>query len=255
MKKLLFSLLAMAFILASCSNSAGGAATGGLDGGTPTGGTPIGTGGDPTTNVPVLIGASNLMYIGEGQETVDSTAYTVKKYADVMVDNPYFYTYYKLYYLNGKLRRVYQFEHGIGCAMDYKYTEFAEHTCGGYTHKRIYSYYESGNLEYLSSQQTSANTITYTEQWYYNNPNKIKFMFTKNGNMASMITSYYSSGYVKCLIMPSVSGGTMYNFADNILQLNGSFTPSNYTDPSVYSSKEDLNEDQVAAKIAELKNN
>lgn len=284
MKKMLFVLLAMAVIFASCSNSAGGAATGGLDGGTPTGGTPVGAGGDPTTNAPVLIGASNLMYIGEGQETVDSTAYTVKKYADVMVDNPYFYTYYKLYYLNGKLRRVYQFEHGIGCAMDYKYTEFVEHHCNCNTNGRnaitIYTYYENGKAESriintpvagntqvtqqkdlyeyypagnIKSQKTYFNNTTlYSENYYYSN-GAIKLtafnpavMYNSMGELNFVY--YYESGFVK-YYLNYYSGSTykFYTFADNTCQTS--------PNPGSATSTETYTLDQGKAKLAELKNN
>ena len=171
MKKLIFGLLALAVLFASCSNSAGGAAGAGLDSGTLPGGSDTNNGGT-TSDIPVLVGASNLMYIGEGTETVDSTAYTVKKYADVMVDNPYFYTYYKLYYLNGKLRRVYQYEHVIGCAMDYKYTEFVEHYC--YSNKiKIHTYHENGKLEsYTLNSFANGSKNLATEAWYYSMANQ-----------------------------------------------------------------------------------
>ena len=90
----------------------------------------------------------SLVFVGETTEIIDSITYNVKSYADVYASEPYFYTYYKYYYLNGKLRRVYVFYHSIGSDLDYKYTEFVEHTCGNSTGTaQIYTYYENGKLE------------------------------------------------------------------------------------------------------------
>lgn len=110
---------------------------------------PITIGDDGT----VIIGARSLVSLGETTEELDSVSYTVKKYADVYVESPYFYTYYKLYYLNNKLRRIYSYHHGFQCDMDYTYTEFVEHLCTKEIDNdkvkihEIFTYYENGKLE------------------------------------------------------------------------------------------------------------
>lgn len=72
----------------------------------------------------------DLIFCGEELETRDSVTYIVKKYAELtLADCPYFYNYYKIYYLNDKIRRLEVFYHGLGCEMDCKYTEFVEHQC------------------------------------------------------------------------------------------------------------------------------
>ena len=75
------------------------------------------------------LNASNLVFISQGNETVDSVEYLVKKYAEVFLDDPYFYDYYKVYYLNDKVRRIYSCQHGIGSQRDYKYSDFNEAEC------------------------------------------------------------------------------------------------------------------------------
>lgn len=274
MKKLLFVLLALAVLFASCSNSSDGSAGLGL---LAMGG---GSRGENTDADPVLIGASNLVYIGEGTENVNSTQYKVKKYADVLVDNPYFYTYYKLYYLNGKLRRVYQFDHGIGSEMDYKYTEFVEHNCTGSNFPIIFTYYENGKLESRANYQYTLsaeyvptktfyeynsagnkklekryqnNTLNY-ECYYYSNGRQKFLVYFNSDETLSYFDCYYESGYLKyhCGSVTSYEGiiekYIFYSYDDGK-------TKSNSNNPSVYSSKEDLTPEQARAKLEQLKNN
>ncbi len=163
-------LTVMTFLFLSCQNTADPAAEkpnsettpsattptgegGGSGTGTGTGGgsgqSPISIGGDGT----VTIISRNLVSLGETSETIGSVSYTVKKYADVYVESPYFYTYYKLYYSNNKLRRVFTYYHDLQCEMDYKYDEFVDHVCKKrrYADRQIYheisTYYENGKLE------------------------------------------------------------------------------------------------------------
>ena len=133
--------------------------------GTDNGDVPVAIGDDGT----VSVGARNLVSLGEGTEVLDSVSYTVKKYADVYVESPYFYTYYKLYYSNNILRRIYIYYHDFGCEMDYKYTEFVEHECGGIrsTIHHIYTYYENGKLETVYTDGKDQNGLqTATERKY-----------------------------------------------------------------------------------------
>ncbi|MBO4630098.1 MAG: hypothetical protein J5687_09130 [Treponema sp.] len=156
-KTLIFMFSVMAFLFISCQNASNSitqepetpAEDTSTETGTNDGGLPITIGDDGT----VIIGARSLVSLGEGTEEIDSVSYTVKKYADVYVESPYFYTYYKLYYLNNKLRRVYSYHHGFQCDMDYTYTEFVEHLCGyGREDEKepiheIYTYFENGKKE------------------------------------------------------------------------------------------------------------
>ena len=178
MKKIILALTALAIVLASCSDGAdtqfdfaalealkasNPAVASGTDGTESPAATPAITETEAPIATPdvttvttiggITIGAdgtltissSKVVFIGDASETIDGVEYKVKKYAQLVIDdNPYFYTYCKLYYLNDKLRRFYSFDHGIGCEMDYKYDEFVEHECGGV---KIYTYYEDGKLE------------------------------------------------------------------------------------------------------------
>ena len=62
-----------------------------------------------TSNTNSNTSIKDTVYIGESTETIEGITYTVQSYADVYAANPYFYTYYKNYYLNDKLRRIYCF--------------------------------------------------------------------------------------------------------------------------------------------------
>jgi len=136
-----------------------------------------------------------LVYMGESSEKIDSIIYTVKSYASVYASEPYFYTYYKYYYLNEKLRRAYVFSHSIGSDLDYKYTEFVEHTCGissGLT--QVYTYYENGKLEsYI--QNLNSNGTKY-EYFYDSDGNKNYQKFYQDGNLYNEIY-YYTNGTTK----------------------------------------------------------
>lgn len=208
MKKVVLFFATMSFVLTfacvSCSNPAGGdgsnpvatapgsGGTGGTTGGGQTGGVTVG--GDGT----ITISSKSLIYIGEGSETIDSKTYVVKKYAELIIDdNPYFYIYYKLYYLNGKLRRVYTFSHGLGSDLDYKYTEFVEHTCGNNGGIPIvYSYYENGKIESYIWGSCTDGTIHRFKNYYDINGKKIKYN-TYVDNVLQQEYEYYSNGKYK----------------------------------------------------------
>lgn len=220
MKKIVFALAGAALLtaaLAGCSNSSdggaglalvGGATNGGAtNGGTAAGGNNPGAqpGGGTTGGTPdVLINASNLVYIGEVTETVDSVEYKVKKYADVLVDNPYIYTYYKVYYLNGKVRRIYRFEHLIGCDMDYKYDEFVEHTCGVYAtttgipNPYIFTYYENGKLESQINYSYGSFMGKFVYTYYDNGKIKEQTIYNSDGAVSQKTGyTYYDNGNTK----------------------------------------------------------
>ena len=226
---------------------------------------------------------SNLVYIGQGNETVDSVEYTVKKYADVYLDDPYFYTYCKVFYLNDKVRRIYICEHGIGSQRDYKYSDFHEAECrkghsvvdyyslengkkekytsvyydvsGNITQQSTETYYESGNKK---TSETLNNMNMSGFSTYYDIPydTTIAMMVNVNGggglfklngsitgNQVSGFYYYYESGYLKYYY----SNGYYYEYADNT-------TRKASTDSSVYTSRTAYTNDQALAKLNELKN-
>ena len=173
----------------------------------------------------ITITSRNVIYIGEESETVDSTTYLVKKYAELTIEDcPYFYTYYKFYYLSSKLRRAVVFSHGVGSDMDYKYNEFVEHTCGQNSiSKQMYTYHENGKLaSYIytldsnginyryetycnengikTSYKMYSNNILYTEYEYYpNGQNKIYKVYNINTNPSyiQQKTTYYENGKIE----------------------------------------------------------
>lgn len=121
--------------------------------------------------------ASDMVYIGESTKEIDGKTYVVKSYADVDVAEPYFYTYYKKYYLDNKLRRLYSFSHGIGSALDYEYTQFREHLCGGTLgYWTVLTYSEEGNRETLTSY--SDGVIHSYSTYYENGKTKTSKQFT-----------------------------------------------------------------------------
>ncbi|MBR1722875.1 MAG: hypothetical protein IJ727_10405 [Treponema sp.] len=151
------------------------------------------------TNIPAIDGTINdtLVYIGESSEEIDSIIYTVKSYASVYASEPYFYTYYKYYYLNGKLRRVYVFYHSIGSDLDYKYTEFVEHTCGNSSGlAQVYTYYENGKLEFYIQNSNSNGSVYKSEYFYDSDGNKNYQKLYQDGNLYNEIY-YYANGTTK----------------------------------------------------------
>lgn len=72
---------------------------------------------------------SSLKDLGESTETVDGIEYKVHSYAEVYANIPYYFTYYKEYYSNDKLRKLYIFNHPVGSDLDCTYNDFEEHVC------------------------------------------------------------------------------------------------------------------------------
>lgn len=230
------------------------------------------------------LNASNLVFISQGNETVDSTEYLVKKYAEVFLDDPYFYIYYKVYYLNDKVRRIYSCPHGIGSQRDYKYSDFNEAECRKGHSVSEYYYYENGKKEkYTSVYYDVSGNITQqsTETYYESGNTKTSENLYNNMNM-SVFSTYYDIPYDTTIAMGfSVNGG------GGLIKLNGSITgnqvsglyyfyESGYlkyyysngyyyeyadnttrsasTDSSVYTSRTAYTNNQALAKLNELKN-
>jgi hypothetical protein len=145
-----------------------------------------------TSNTNSNTSIKDTVYIGESTETIEGITYTVQSYADVYAANPYFYTYYKNYYLNDKLRRIYCFYHNIGSALDYPYTEFQEHYCNNLTsYPVIYTYYENGHIE---SNTNYSNGHISTSYIYYESGNKKTMNYYQQGNLYYTYT-YYDNEY------------------------------------------------------------
>lgn len=247
MKKIALVLAAAALVFAACSNGADSA--GFVSGGS--GGTQSGGGVTVDDDGIVTINSKNLKYIGEGTETVDAVEYKVKKYADLLLDdNPYFYTYYKFYYLDGKLRRVYTFDHGEGSDMDYKYDEFVEHSCNIVSSNfqcHIYTYYENGKIESAThyseiSPNMPAGTLSKDCRYYYTNGYLKCNFYRSNTGEITYFRFYYSSGYLKYYYCD----GNFYTYADNT-------TKDGYDDEHA-TLIQTLTPAQAEAKLAELMN-
>lgn len=139
----------------------------------------------------------SLVFVGETTEIIDSITYNVKSYADVYAAEPYFYTYYKYYYLNNKLRRTKLFYHSVGSDLDYKYNEFIEHTCGSSTGLSYeYIYRENGKLESYVQITNSTGIIYKYEYSYDTDGTKLSQRLYQDDNLYNE-TIYYPSGKTK----------------------------------------------------------
>ncbi len=143
------------------------------------------------------------VFLGETTEVIDSITYTVKAYADVNQNEPYFYIYTKYYYLDSKLRRTYRYDHTTNVDLDYKYSEFVEHFCGD--NSKIITtteYYESGETSLLKTEYMSGGKKYKNVTTYYDNGNK-KLYSTYQNDILSSSTEYYETG------------NTMYQYSYN----------------------------------------
>ena len=164
---------------------------------------------------------SSIIYMGETTEIIDTISYAVKSYADVYAVEPYFYNYYKYYYLDGKLRRIKVFYHSVGSDLDYKYTEFVEHLCGSnYTQSYDYIYYENGKLQSYT-QNSNSNGINYKYEYYYDSDgNKSIQKNYQNGNLYYEI-QFYTNGKTKTQKNYKVDVYPSYMYCKNTYYENG----------------------------------
>ena len=234
------------------------------------------------------LNASNLVFISQGNETVDSTEYLVKKYAEVFLDDPYFYIYYKVYYLNDKVRRIYSCQHGIGSQRDYKYSEFNETECRkDHTVTDIY-YFENGKKEKNDTlaYDASGNISEQTTIKYYASGNQKSYESINSYNTYKIVRTFYDQPYDESVVQnPSAGGGGLvklnvmyssspaavmslyYFYESGYLKYYAPSFPSYYyeyadnitrtvsTDSTVYSSRPDCTYAQLVAMIEDLKNN
>ena len=140
---------------------------------------------------------NGLVFINETSETIDGITYKVKSYADVYTPEPYFFTYYKYYYLNNKIRRLHLYYHSVGSDLDYTYLNFVEHECGNNSlYPQIYTYYDNGKLESYT-QSTKSNNILYKYTTYYDsNGVKLSYVYYQNDKLYFEYT-YYPNGNTK----------------------------------------------------------
>ena len=217
-----------------------------------------------------------MKFLGETTETVEGVEYTVESYAYLYANIPYYYTYYKNYYLDGKLRRIYMYNHGFTFDLDYMYTDFAEHDFvvdgfrweffeadGGWQYykkeiifnddgkiksliayhsgskipyKGNYEYYNSGLIKKIDCQSP----YDQFEELYYDEKGErnqlIKAKCGYGENNRFFFYSYYESGYLKYYY----SDGYLYSYEDRK-------TTWESTSEDVYSTKNEKTEDEIKA--------
>ncbi len=197
-----------------------------------------------------------LVYIGESTETIDGITYTVQSYADIIGQSPYFYTYYKYFYLNSKLRKVYIYSHGFGSNLDYEYTEFVEHYCGNMACvTMIYSYYDNGKLESMINKGATARTETY----YFENGNKKSNYAYSNNQLTSFLLYYNSASNNNKLAGNYNSDGTLSSFSYyypsgnyKYIYFNSSSILTTYGDGETTGTTSNYSQEQALAKLEEL---
>lgn len=134
------------------------------------------------------------VYLGETTEVINRVTYIVKTYADVYGGSDYFYTIYKYYYLNNKLKRTCIINHSAGQVdFDYKYFEYVEHTCGTSSSVTIINeFYDNGKIQNYS--QTIPG-IGYIEKKYSEDGSILQF--NEIYNTFKSYKTYYNSGNEK----------------------------------------------------------
>ena len=200
----------------------------------------------------VIPDTSKYIFIGENTETIDGIQYSVKSFADVYDGFPHRYVYYKCYYLNGKIRRVYTFHHTEGVCLDYPYTSFQEHMCGSGcslsvatystdgiiqsfevktpTEKVVYGYYANGKV---SEKTTYSNNGVKTDFESYFEDGGLKEKLVYLFGLAVGSTEYYSNGLVKKMSYLNEDGSTQsseeYEYYTNGLKKKATtYYTSNY---------------------------
>lgn len=268
----------------SGNQGAGGTSTPGTTGsgaqGTGGSGASSSQGASGADEDPLAVNSRTLIYIGESSEQIESVTYKVKSYAEVNPDEPYFYIYYKYYYLNNKLRRTYVFYHETGLSdLDYKYTEFIEHQCGTRSNTiLITDYSESGKIirKYLDSGSGTKAITKFDEQGYkkeyisysndkvtlkqkyyqngsskftanYNGGKMTAATYNSDGLIGAIITKYAAqSGQINNVIINYLSGYTRYWYCNGVLYLfEDGVTNDNVLHETMCSSQEPYSEEQI----------
>lgn len=134
------------------------------------------------------------VYLGETTEVINRVTYIVKTYADVYGGSEYFYTIYKYYYLNNKLKRTSITNHSAGQVdLDFKYFEYVEHTCGTSAGITITTdFYDNGKIQNYSQSIPGAG---YIEKKY--SETGLLLQYNEIYNTFKSYTTYYTSGNEK----------------------------------------------------------
>ena len=197
---------------------------------------------------------SKYIFIGENTETIDGIQYSVKSFADVYDGFPYRYVYYKCYYLNGIVRRVYTFHHTEGVCLDYPYTSFQEHMCGSGcsfsiatystdgiiqsfeihnpTDKEVFGYYANGKV---SQKTTYSNNGVKTDFESYFEDGGLKEKLVYLFGLAVGSTEYYSNGLVKKMSYLNEDGSLQSSeeyeyYTNGLKKKTTTYYTSNYND-------------------------
>ena len=199
------------------------------------------------------------IYMGESDETIDGVVYKVKSYAEVHAGCPYIFDFYKLYYLNDKVRRIQcMFNSGLNSfiyqnnsyinldekniSMNYV---FVYSECGILTEYICYSngiignkntFYESGNRKSIVSYKNDiVNSISY---YYDTDIQKDWISVYYFDETIKYYTVYYPSGYLRY----HYNDGYLYEYEDEV-------TKTSYSD---FLSKTEYTNEAAQAKLDEL---
>lgn len=142
-----------------------------------------------------LSSSDGLIFCGETTETIDGVEYVVKSYAQVLGD-PHFYSYFKYYYLDDKLRRTKLFDNedldNIGIA----YTDFDESKYPDYYTEK--AYFPSGKLQLYREYNAEKNSYT---EYYENGKEKVEAVWNNDGSETyRQEYTYYENGNKKTSI-------------------------------------------------------
>ena len=231
------------------------------------------------------------IYIGEDTEEIEGISYSVKSYANLYAENAYFYDYYKFYYLEEKIRRVYEYIRKPGCNMDYDYLHFQESN-DSFTNflegmdlsvkKTIYTYYENGLLDTKILYDPLDLTIEWFKQTFsysFYDDGKIKSKIQcdydcqdEEGNLDAILEYYYYPNGNLGLYYYNYEGEAVkmkfYYESGYVKNYKPSYSSSYYTfaddqvtddiledseEPAEFISKEILDSEQVETKHQELK--
>lgn len=223
----------------------------------------------------VLTIQKNSILISQGTETEDGVTYTVKSYATVYADCEYLYDYYRLYYLDNKVRKIVYAAHSIDLSasapnFDYTYKEIDKDErylkkssyCFIYTYSsggiiteeiayyggkigNVTEYYESGNRKsYTYFETTSVGEKKYITTYYYDNAGstrRVELVYNLSTGAISYFRYYYPSGYCQYYY----HDGWLYEYEDEI-------TTSGQTYGVAYKSKIVYDYEEIVAKFEQL---
>jgi len=139
-------------------------------------------------------GEDSYVFIGESEQLVDGVSFNVKSYALLDAGNPYLYTYFKFFFIEEKLLRIYACYHNATNTnlLKVPYYDFTEDDCKETSYIRNFS-----SNGYVTSYTVTANGFgSNTKQiyTYYPSTNQVHYyLFYNNGSLISAI-EYDRSG-------------------------------------------------------------